>query len=82
MEIEEELATKYTSEELLNAFIIKEVEFRVKEQMIDTTGLNDEQRKELVSNLIDELIENTDVVFDYDAIDSFLQDKADKYTFD
>lgn len=64
----EELAEKYSPTDLLNAFIIHEVHFRL-DELLDVEQSKINKVKE---SIILDLQNNSDILFDYDEIDNFI----------
>lgn len=75
----EKLAQRNSASDLLKAFLLKEVEFRIDSKFITIPELSAKAKLELIKDLADELYENSDDIFNYDAIDGRLQMAVTNY---
>ena len=68
--------SNYTAGDLLQAFFIKEVEFRIEEGIIDVsedTNVSDDT----IAHIAEELA-LSDAPWDYDGLDNFISDKLEE----
>lgn len=63
-----QLAAQYDADVLLDAYIIREVEFRLREMQ----GLPESKVQAFKNGIIAELQRNSDIMFNYDALDGFI----------
>lgn len=73
------LAQRNSASDLLKAFLIKEVEFRIGNKFVDIPDTNLKLDR-LINDLAEDLSENSDVLFNYDKIDSYLQSQIFEIT--
>lgn len=71
------LAQRNSAKDLLKAFLIKEVEFRIESNFVELPDTN-LKASNLINDLAEDLSENSDVLFDYDRIDSYLQSQLNE----
>lgn len=69
----QKLSDRNSATDLLKAFLLKEVEFRLDSQFVTAPKLSKKQKSELIDELACDLLENSDDLFDYDAINARLQ---------
>lgn len=69
----QKLADRNSATDLLKAFLLKEVEFRLDSQFVTAPKLSKKQKAELIDELACDLLENSDDLFNYDVIDARLQ---------
>ena len=70
----EKLAQRNSSKDLLKAFLIKEVEFRIDSEFVYVPkSIKGKALAKLVNDLAEDLNDNSDIVFNYDKIDNYLQ---------
>lgn len=69
----QKLADRNSATDLLKAFLLKEVEFRLDSQFVAAPKLSKKHKAELIDELACDLLEKSDTIFDYDTIDARLQ---------